>query len=810
MTLESSTMSTPAAHPSLDEWVREAGVLVERYAQVELPALMGRAYSIARTIHGDTVTYSPKVFIPLTRLCRDICHYCTFSRTPGAVERPFLLADEIREIARAGVEAGCGEALFTLGDSPELRYRAARDGLGDLGFATTSAYCAAMADMVQREFGLVAHINAGVLSAEELSAYRKVSGSQGLMLETVSERLCERGQVHFGSNTKIPAARLATIEEAGRQRIPFTTGILVGIGETRLERVASLLAIRDLHLRHGHIQEFIVQNFVPKADTLAADRQAPDFEELLWSIAVARLVLPAEIHLQAPPNLSFDRFAELLDAGIDDWGGISPVTPDHVNPEAPWPQVDRLRTMTASRGLKLAARSPVYPRWGHQPEKWIAPEVRPVIRRASAACGLLRDSSWSPGNATPVPQISAAILPASSGVEKIIATCLRGDEPSVHGIARMLAARDGDYHAILTAADGARAKHAGNTVTYVVNRNINYTNICAYRCGFCAFSKGKTHNHLRGRPYDLSLDEIARRAIEAAERGATEVCMQGGIHPRFTGNDYLAILRTVKDAVPKMHVHAFSPLEVQHGASTLGIDERDFLLMLQDAGLGSLPGTAAEVLKDRVRAVICPDKLDTQSWLRIVGTAHEVGLKTTSTLMFGHVEAHEDVAEHLLALRRLQDRTGGITEFVPLPFVHAEAPMSLKGLTRKGPTFSETMLVHAVARLVLGPLIPNIQASWVKLGRDGAARALSAGVNDLGGVLMNESISRAAGASYGQELGPAEIEAIAAGLGRPSRQRTTLYGTPDPRQQARSYSAGALLPIDGPQAGSPRIAEGIS
>jgi FO synthase len=782
--------------PAPDRWNAEAMHLLAAFEEQPLETLLAAARARARATHGDVVTYSPKVFIPLTRLCRDVCHYCSFATVPRPGQRAYLSPDEVRGIARDGQAVGCGEALFTLGEGPEERYAVAREELAELGYASTNAYCAAMAEMVQREFGLVAHINAGVMPEEDIVAFRRVSGSQGMMLETVSDRLSERGQAHFGSPGKAPARRLAMIDAAGALAVPFTTGILIGIGETRAERIASLLAIRALQARHGHIQEVIVQNFLPKPGTKMAAHAALDFDDLLWTAAVARLILPREISLQVPPNLSFDRFGELLEAGINDWGGISPVTPDHVNPEAAWPTVERLRIATARAGLDLAARTPVYPAWAADAARWIDPAVAPVLRRVSDGAGLLRQDSWHPGNAAlDVPRYAPALTFAAPRIDTLIARASSGERIGISGIATLLQARGGAFEAVLAAADEARIRQAGEEVTYVVNRNINYTNICAYRCGFCAFSKGKTHEHLRGKPYDLPLEEIGRRTGEAWERGATEVCMQGGIHPRFTGRDYLAILATAKGAAPRIHVHAFSPLEVHHGASTLEMAESDYLAMLRDAGLGSLPGTAAEILTDRVRARICPDKLTSAEWLRIIGAAHRVGLRTTATIMFGHVEAHEDVAEHLLAIRDLQEKTGGFTEFVPLPFVHAEAPMFLKGQTRKGPTFRETLLMHAVARLVLGPLIPNIQASWTKLGREGVARALAAGVNDLGGTLMNESISRAAGADHGQELPPADVEAIAAAMGRTPRQRSTLYGIPDSDQQRRSYDAAPLAPL---------------
>lgn len=757
---------------------------------------MAAAVTKARQNFGSVVTFSPKVFIPLTQLCRDVCHYCSFSRPPRANQRAFLSPDQVRTIAANGKSAGCGEALFTLGEQPETRYRAARDELDMLGYRSTNAYCAAMADMVGREFGLIPHINAGVMNAADIVAFRRVSGSQGMMLESVSPRLCERGQPHFGSPGKAPERRIAMIEAAGELSVPYTTGILIGIGETREERIASLLAIRDLHRRYGHIQEVIVQNFRPKPGTKMAGVPAPSFEDLQWSAAVARLILPGEISLQVPPNLSFDDFGGLLDAGINDWGGISPVTPDHVSPEAAWPAVDDLRREAACRGLDLAARSPLYPRFFAHIDRWVDPGMTTAVMRASDAEGLLRQDAWSPGDAsTALPPVAPSVIRSSRAIDLALAACQRGDRLDPAAVVALLSARGGGVEAVGAAADIARVAQAGSAITYVVNRNINYTNICSYKCGFCAFSKGRTHDHLRGRPYDISLEEIARRTLEASQRGATEVCMQGGIHPRFTGNDYLDILAAAKEAVPAMHVHAFSPLEVHHGATTLGIDETRFLEMLRDAGLGSLPGTSAEILSDNVRARICPDKLDSAGWLRVIGKAHRVGLPTTSTIMFGHVESLHDIAMHLLAIRDLQTETGGITEFVPLPFVHAEAPMSLKGLTRRGPTFRETFLLHAVARLVLGPLIPNIQASWTKLGIMGVKRCLSAGVNDLGGVLMNESISRAAGAGHGEELSPTRMEELAEAVGRPVRQRTTLYGPVDPVQRMRSYQAAALAPL---------------
>jgi len=784
-------MNTPLSSPA-ERAVRWIG----RTADMPLADLLAAAWDIARAAHGDVVTYSPKVFLPLTKLCRDVCHYCTFAEVPRPGRAPYMTADELVAIARAGAEAGCTEALFTIGEAPEERYAVAREALAAMGYTSTNAYCAAMADLVQRETGLLAHINAGVLTSAELSAFRAVSCSQGLMLESIADRLCDKGGPHYGSPGKQPARRLAVIEQAGALAIPFTTGILIGIGETRAERIEALVAIADLHARHGHVQEVIVQNFLPKPGTKMAGMAPVSFDDLLWTTAMARLILPAEISLQVPPNLSSARFGDLLAAGINDWGGISPVTPDHVNPEAAWPAVDTLRAETAKAGLELAARLPVYPHWLERPDRWLDRAVAPLVLRSSDSTGLARQDRWSPGDAAALPApVAPALLPAGPRIDALLARADRGERLEAEAIGALLDSRGGAMAAVVEAADRMRARQAGDTVTYVVNRNINYTNICAFQCSFCAFSKGKTHEHLRGKPYDLSLDEIGRRVAEAWDRGATEVCMQGGIHPRFTGRDYLAILAAAKSAVPGIHVHAFSPLEVHHGATTLGMAEADYLAMLRDAGLGSLPGTAAEILHDDIRARICPDKLDTAGWLRVIRAAHGVGLRTTATIMFGHVEQHRHIAAHLLAIRDLQAETGGFTEFVPLPFVHAEAPMFLKGAARRGPTFRETILMHAVARLVLGPLIPNIQASWVKLGEEGIARCLAAGINDVGGTLMNESISRAAGASHGQEWPPEAIEALASSLGRDARQRTTLYGEPAAAQRARSYGSAPLAPL---------------
>ncbi|HSV80224.1 MAG TPA: 5-amino-6-(D-ribitylamino)uracil--L-tyrosine 4-hydroxyphenyl transferase CofH [Ramlibacter sp.] len=769
--------------------------LAERLLSSPLPELLAQADRLCRQAHQDRVSYSRKVFIPLTRLCRDVCAYCTFAQAPSRLEAAYLSPQEVLRIARAGQLAGCKEALFTLGDKPELRYEAARSALEALGYQTTVEYLAAMCELVLRETGLLPHINAGVMSAQEIAALRAVSVSQGLMLESTSQRLCEKGGPHHGSPDKQPARRLATIAAAGELAVPFTTGILIGIGETRLERIESLLAIADLQAQHGHIQEVIVQNFRAKPGTRMADAPQPSQDDLLWTAAVARLVLGPDMNIQVPPNLSDDAYPALLQAGINDWGGISPVTPDHVNPEAPWPQIRALEAATAAQGKVLVERLAIYPRYCNDADRWLAPQLAARARRLVDTDGYARTDGWSPGMqraASLQPCVPTKVAPA---IVEALARASDGAAMREDQILALFSARGSAVEAVCEAADALRAATVGDVVRYVVNRNINYTNICQHRCQFCAFAKGSKDADLRGLPYDLSHEEVQRRVAEAWDRGATEVCMQGGIHPDYTGDTYLALCQAVKAAEPRMHIHAFSPLEITHGARTLGLSLHDFLARLQEAGLSTLPGTAAEILDDEVRAIICPDKLNTSEWLQVMEAAHEVGLRSTATMMFGHVERPVHWARHLLRIRALQARTGGFTEFVPLPYVHMEAPMHRKGLSRSGPTFREAVLVHAVARLVLHPVLANIQVSWVKMGPEGVRACLQAGANDLGGTLMNESISRAAGTQHGQELPPAEMEALIRSAGRAPRQRTTLYGEVAPERQAASRCAAPLAPV---------------
>ncbi|HZU90918.1 MAG TPA: bifunctional FO biosynthesis protein CofGH [Stellaceae bacterium] len=793
--------------------------------------LMRVAAGLRDRAHGPLVSYSKKVFIPLTQLCRDVCHYCTFAHPPRRGEPVYLDAEEVLAIARAGARAGCREALFTLGDKPELRYAAARRALDRLGHDSTLSYLAAMAELVLRETGLLPHLNPGVMSRAEIARLREVSVSQGIMLESAADRLCERGGPHFGSPDKKPAVRLATIAAAGEAAVPFTSGILIGIGETRAERIEALLALRDLNERYGHIQEIIIQNFRAKPGTRMAAAPEPDLAEHLWTIAAARLVFGADMNIQAPPNLNPGALQPMIMAGINDWGGVSPVTPDHVNPEAPWPALAALAAGTAAAGKHLVERLAIYPAYALNPGRWLAPALRTPVLRAMDADGLARPDAWTAGAGceppssdrifnNPLPPAGGegrvrGVLPAAGRaatpspprgrggkgepLRAILDRAAAGETLAEEDIVRLFEARGDDFAEVCAAADRLRRQVNGETVSYVVTRNINYTNICYFRCQFCAFSKGKLSENLRGRPYDLALDEIVRRSEEAWQRGATEVCLQGGIHPEYTGATYLAICRAIKEALPRLHVHAFSPLEVWQGAKTLGRPLADFLRELKAAGLGSLPGTAAEILDDEVRAVICPDKIKTREWLEVMAAAHSVGLRATATIMYGHVDAPLHWARHLLRLRHLQARTGGFTEFVPLPFVPMETPIYLKGRARPGPTWREAVLMHAVARLALNPLIPNIQTSWVKMGPGGVAVCLEAGANDLGGTLMNESITRAAGAVHGQEMPPETMEALIRSLGRVPRQRTTLYGDAPQSRRLASFGAAPLSePINTP------------
>lgn len=730
--------------------------------------------------HGQVMSYSPKVFIPLTHLCRDVCHYCTFAQTPKKGEQIYMSPEKILDVVRAGAEKGCKEVLFTLGDKPELRYRAASKALQEMGYETTIDYLEAMCRLVLKQTGLLPHVNPGVITGGELDRLRKVSVSQGLMLESTSARLCEKGGPHYGSPDKHPQKRLEVLEMAGERQIPYTTGILIGIGETREDRIEALKAILDCHNRYGHIQEVIIQAFQPKPGTRMVDHKAPSMEDLKWTIAMARNLFGPEMNIQAPPNLSSEAFPELVAAGINDWGGVSPLTPDFVNPEAPWPEIENLRKGTAQSGKTLVPRLALYPGYVHEMERWLDSALQPYVRKLADGQGYARESSWVVGQPSSggaeLEILNNPVVGMSPEMTTILDRALASEDLSSSDIITLFKARDGDAAAVMAAADKLRSEAVGDDVTYVINRNINYTNVCSHSCQFCAFSKGRGRDSLRGIPYDLTLEEIVRRTIEARARGASEVCLQGGIHPDYTGKTYLAILKAIKKAVPDMHVHAFSPLEIYTGAQSLNISVREFLKELKQAGLGSLPGTAAEILVDEVRQAICADKLTVDEWLVVMETAHDLGLRTTATIMFGHLEGYGDWANHLLRIKELQIKTGGFTEFVPLPFVAHEAPIYKQGKSRQGPTLRETLLMHSVSRLVLYPHIKNIQASWTKMGPEAIELALRSGVNDLGGTLMNESISQAAGSEHGQEKSRQDLVEMAQSVGRTARRRTTIYG----------------------------------
>ena len=766
-------------------------------ARHEPAPFLAAARSIRDATTGPRVTFSKKVFIPLTKLCRDSCGYCTFAHPPRPGERAFLTIDEVLDVARAGESAGCKEALFTLGDKPERKWREARDELEDMGFSSTIEYLVAACRAVLEATSLLPHTNPGVMTRDEIASLRPVSVSQGMMLETISERLLDRGMAHFGAPDKRPAVRLETLENAGLEQVPFTTGILVGIGETFEERIDAVLAIRASHERHGHIQEVIVQNFRAKHGTLMATHPEPGVDEMRTMVALARLILPADIVVQAPPNLTPKEYGTYLDSGLGDWGGVSPVTPDHVNPERPWPKLDELHQVTEGKGLLLLERLAIYPTYCDTPDardRWLDDGLAGRVLDATDADGYARVDDWySGGEAPPPDEARIAVEQAAAGAWRVPGRVVRPavtaalDKADARAtldedeLALLFTARGAEMERLFDIADQMRREAVGDDVTYVVNRNINYTNMCYFRCGFCAFSKGPKSLNLRGDPYLLTREEVADRAQEAWEAGATEVCMQGGIHGSFTGQDYLGYLTAVKERVPEMHVHAFTALEVWQGAETLGIGVREFLTQLKDAGLKTLPGTAAEILDDEIRQIICPDKITTDQWVEVHEIAHELGLRSNATIMFGTVEGPRNWARHLRVVRELDARVksvhpdGGVFEFVPLPFVHMAAPIYLKGRSRRGPTFEETLKMHAVARVGLHGHIPNIQVSWVKMGLEGARLALQAGCNDLGGTLMNENISRAAGASHGQELTPEAMEELIRSVGRVPRRRTTLY-----------------------------------
>ena len=746
----------------------------------ELDDLMQKA----KEVRGDdkkVITYSKKVFIPLTELCRDVCHYCTFAKAPKKLDAPYLEPDQVLAIAEQGKAQFVKEALFTLGEKPEMRYQVAKDHLQKLGFETTIEYLGSMSKLVYEETGLLPHLNPGNMTLLEMEKLREYSVSMGIMLESSSERLCGKGGPHFGSPDKQPATRLQTMKNAGKLRIPITTGILIGIGETIEERIQSLLDIKNLHKEYGHIQEVIIQNFIPKENTRMKKHSPASKEDLLWTLSAARIIFGKDMNIQCPPNLNSDYLDQILDCGINDWGGVSPITIDHVNPESPWPQIEQLEKITNNKGMELVERLAIYPEY-IEDQSWYDKNLHSGILELSDSSRYGRHDQWRCGESLSIPASGKHDLwvnkksgDVSHEIKKILDKSIHGFDLDHDEITKLFHTRGDDYHLVLNHADRLRQKINGDEVTYVITRNINYTNICKYSCHFCAFSKGKTKENLRGKPYLINNDEVADRALEAWSKGAHEVCLQGGIHPHYDGYTYIDICKAIKERVPEIHIHAFSPLEVTHGASSLGLPIDEYLQKLKEAGLSTMPGTAAEILDDAVRENICPDKLTSEEWINVIKTAHRVGIKTTSTIMFGHTEQPSDWSTHLIKLRDLQKETGGITEFIPLPYVSMESPMYKRGNSRPGPTFNEVLLMHAVSRIALNPHIKNIQASWVKLGKEGALSCLNAGVNDMGGTLMNESISRAAGSIHGQEFEATKMEEFIRNSERRPQLRNTIY-----------------------------------
>src|SRR6266705_2680394 len=754
---------------------------------------------------AGVITYSRKVFIPLTRLCRDRCGYCTFATVPHRLDSLYLEPDEVLAIARRGAELGCKEALFTLGDKPEGRWRQAQEWLDAHGYDDTLSYVRAMAIRVLEETGLLPHLNPGVLSWQDFQRLKPVAPSMGMMLETTAQRLYRtKGAPHFGSPDKDPAVRLRVLQDAGRSAVPFTTGILIGIGETRQERADSIFAIRQVAREYGGVQEVIVQNFRAKPDTKMRDVPDAELDDLAATIAVTRLILGAKARIQAPPNLVGAQYDLILRAGIDDWGGVSPLTPDHVNPERPWPDIDELAAHTARAGFTLRERLTIYPPYLREP--WLDPRLaRHVAALADPATGLAAEDARPAGLPWQEPDGGWGHLAQDgSGRTDLHVTidtagALRQAERDPAALtddqALALLAADGpDLEALAGIADALRREVIGDDVTYVVTRNINFTNVCYTGCRFCAFAQRRTDADA----YTLSLQQIGDRAAEAWKAGATEVCMQGGIHPDLPGTAYFEIASEVKRRCPDLHVHAFSPMEVVNGASRTGLTIREWLVRAIQAGVGSLPGTAAEILDDEVRWVLTKGKLPASVWIEVISTAHELGLRTSATMMYGHVDTPAHWVGHLRVIRSIQERTGGFTEFVLLPFIHENAPIYLAGLARPGPTRRENRAVHAVSRLLLHGAIDSIQCSWVKLGDEGCRDVLQGGVNDLGGTLMEETISRMAGADHGSYKTISGLRAIAAPLGRPLRQRTTTYGeVPEERQAAAAASDGVCTSVRG-------------
>ncbi|MEW6475759.1 MAG: 5-amino-6-(D-ribitylamino)uracil--L-tyrosine 4-hydroxyphenyl transferase CofH [Actinomycetota bacterium] len=721
---------------------RDLGVL-------SLDALMVEAAAVRDAAFGRRITWSPRITIALTQACR----------RPG--DDAFLDPEQVLAIAWGGAEAGCHEAVFTADSHPELRHPEAADWLARRGYDSTIDYLVAACQLVLDETGLLPRTDVGVVTADERRALRAVAPAQGLVLRGLGGDL---------------TGQFRSIETAGALRIPFSVGLPVGAGESRDDRVETLRRLAELHQDHGHLQEVVV---LPPSSAV---------EQREWreTVALARLILPETVSLQAGSEAA-------LDAGIDDWGGLEPA------------EVETVRRITEGRGFALIPRLGLRAAYARAAEEWIDPALHFAVLDRSDADGLARDdpgavlphrfatranpgsgaevtpigprsTAWYSGGDGEPPALLPARAEATGAVREVLDGLALGQTAGEEELLTLLAARGPEVAAVCEAADGLRRAAVGDVVTFVRNRNINYTNVCTYRCRFCGFSKGPLSLNLRGKPYLLTLEEVVERVVDAARRGATEVCLQGGIHPDFDGEYYLHLVQAVKAAAPAMHVHGFTALEVFEGARRLTEPLESYLRRLHAAGLGSLPGTAAEILDDEIRAAICPDKITTDEWLEVHRTAHRVGLRSNITIMFGTIERPRHWVRHLLRTRALQAETGGFTEFVPLPFVHMAAPIYLERRARRGPTFREALLLHAVGRIAYHGLVDNIQGSWVKLGLAGMAQVLQAGVNDLGGTLMGENISRAAGARHGQELTEDEFRTLVAPLGRPLEQRTTLYG----------------------------------
>ncbi|ROP51744.1 FO synthase subunit 1 /FO synthase subunit 2 [Streptomyces sp. PanSC9] len=829
--------------------VAEAAVLLQARgdALTDLAASAARVRDAGLDAAGrpGVITYSKSVFVPLTRLCRDKCHYCTFVTVPGKLRRAghgmFMSPDDVLDIARKGAALGCKEALITLGDKPEDRWPEAREWLDAHGYDDTIAYVRAISIRVLEETGLLPHLNPGVLTWTDFQRLKPVAPSMGMMLETTATRLwSEPGGPHHGSPDKEPAVRLRVLEDAGRSSVPFTSGLLIGIGETYEERAESVFALRKVARAHHGIQELIIQNFRAKPDTAMRGMPDAELDDLVATVAVARHIMGPGACLQAPPNLVAGEYERLIGAGIDDWGGVSPLTIDHVNPERPWPQIEELAARSAAAGFELRERLCVYPEFVRRGEPWLDPRVRPhVAALADPETGLAlpgalpRGLPWQEPEEAFVPSgrtdlhrtidtegrtrdrrddfdevygdweaLREAAAPgmAPERIDTDVRQALRtaADDPTRLTDAEALALLHADgpaLDALCRVADDVRRTAVGDDVTYIVTRNINFTNVCYTGCRFCAFAQRRTDADA----YTLSLEQVADRARQAWDVGAVEVCMQGGIHPDLPGTAYFDIARAVKERVPGMHVHAFSPMEVVNGATRTGLSVREWLTAAKEAGLDSVPGTAAEILDDEVRWVLTKGKLPAATWIDVITTAHELGIRSSSTMMYGHVDQPRHWLGHLRTLAGIQQRTGGFTEFVTLPFIHTNAPVYLAGIARPGPSMRDNRAVTAMARLLLHPWIPNIQTSWVKLGTEGAAEMLRSGANDVGGTLMEETISRMAGSSYGSYKSVRELVAVAEAAGRPARPRTTLYGeVPEERRRAAEASDGHLpdlLPV---------------